>query len=415
MLDSPAKISHTETTKAEKAKGNQAPFPLGLRGRGFFNGCDRILELRLGLIFSTTGSYAALGQSALAGALGAIEALQRHADRPITPVIADPGGDMAAYERMTREMLESGVRHIVGAITSWSRKEMIPLLERHGGLLWYPCPYEGFESNDHVVYLGASPNHHVVPAIDWIAAQGMRRAYLLGSNYVWGWETLRLARECLKARNIEVVGERHVPLGAHMPDHVLDEIRDQSPDCVIDSLIGPSNTSFLQAMAARDHADRTAVQVVSFNQSEADLAEIGSAANGLLSAGSFFEENASDTLRDAARRHAPNGRVSSFFATSFAAVEMISTAVRSAGTDAPSAVFRAAAETPVVTAMGAMPIDPVLRHAMLTPRLAIARNGRFEIVCSADTPVAADPYMTSQAARLPQSTPVPQRELRVVK
>jgi len=49
-------------------------------------------------------------------------------------VIADPGGDLAAYERMTREMLESGVRHIVGAITSWSRKEMIPLLERHGGL-----------------------------------------------------------------------------------------------------------------------------------------------------------------------------------------------------------------------------------------------------------------------------------------
>lgn len=96
------------------------------------------LTLRLGPVLSTTGSYAALGQSALAGALAAIESVSQSDAHPITPVIADPGGDMATYERMTREMLQDGVRHIVGAITSWSRKEMIPLLERHGGLLWYP-------------------------------------------------------------------------------------------------------------------------------------------------------------------------------------------------------------------------------------------------------------------------------------
>lgn len=372
------------------------------------------MTLRLGLVFSTTGSYAALGQSALAGALAAIDSLRQSGARPITPVIADPGGDMAAYERMTRDMLQDGVRHIVGAITSWSRKEMIPLLERHGGLLWYPCPYEGFESNDHVVYLGASPNHHVVPATDWIAAQGLRRAFLLGSNYVWGWETLRLARQCLTERGIEVVGERHVPLGATTPAHILDEIRERQTDCVIDSLIGPSNTSFLQGIAARSRADRAPVQVVSFNQSEADLAEIGPSANGLLSAGSFFEANASDMLRDAARRHAPNGRVSSFFATSFAAVEMIDAAVRSAGTDEPSAVFRRAVETPVVTAMGVMPIDPVLRHAMLTPRLAMARDGHFEMVHSAAAPVAADPYMTSLASVPCRATPAARPKLRVV-
>jgi branched-chain amino acid transport system substrate-binding protein len=373
------------------------------------------VELRLGLVFSTTGSYAALGQSALAGALGAIETIGERNGDLITPVIADPGGDLAAYERMTRELLESGVRHIVGAITSWSRKEMIPLLERYGGLLWYPCPYEGFESNDHVVYLGASPNHHVIPAMDWIAAQGFRRAFLVGSNYVWGWETLRLARECLTARGVEVVGERHVPLGVISPSRIFEEMGDQNADCVIDSLIGPSNTSFLQGLAARNMAGAQPVQVVSFNQTEADLDEIGPAANGLLSAGSFFEPNASDMLRDVARRHAPNQRVSSFFATSFAAVEIISAAVRRAGTDDPSTVFRAAAETPVVTAMGAMPIDPVLRHTMLTPRLSIARNGSFEVVQYAEAPIAADPYMTSQTAGFPGSNPVPRRELRVVK
>ena len=333
----------------------------------------------------------------------------------VTPKILPPTASATNPPLLISELLESGVRHIVGAITSWSRKEMIPLLELHGGLLWYPCPYEGFECNDHVVYLGASPNHHVVPVTDWIAAQGMRRVFLVGSNYIWGWETLRLARDCLTARGVDVVGERHVPLGADTPDHVLDEIRDRNADCVIDSLIGPSNTSFLQGLAARSRSHRPAVQVASFNQSEADLTEIGSAANGLLSAGSFFEENADDTLRDAARRHAPNGRVSSFFATSFAAVEMIACAVQRAGTDSPAAVFQAAAEEPMTTTMGMVSIDPVMRHAMLTPRLAIARNGSFKIVQCTDAPVAADPYMTTQTARLPRCTPLPKGKLRVVK
>ena len=357
------------------------------------------MTLRLGLIFSTTGSYAALGRSALAGALGAIAAL-RADGIAIEPVIRDPGGDVARYERETTALLEDGVQHILGAITSWSRKEMIPALERGGGLLWYPCPYEGFESNDHVVYLGAAPNHHVLPATDWIARQGLRRAYLVGSNYVWGWETLRLARERLEARGVGIVGERFVPLGSDRHDHVIEEIRARDADCVIDSLIGPTNASFLQGLAARDpgRVGRPG-HVVSFNQTEADLDALGPAADGLLSAGCLFEEDASAALRDAARNHAPNGRVSAFLASAHAAVEVFAEGCRRAGTDAPRAVFRAAAQRPVATAMGEVRIDPVLRHAALAPRLALAEGGRFRVIERAAAPVPADPYLTAQRAR----------------
>ena len=110
------------------------------------------------------------------------------------PILRDPGGDVARYEAGMAPLLEDGVHHIPGAITSWSRKEMIPVLEHIGGLLWYPCPCEGSESNGHVVYLSGAPNHHVLPTTERIARQGMRRACLVGSNYVWGWETLRLAQ-----------------------------------------------------------------------------------------------------------------------------------------------------------------------------------------------------------------------------
>ncbi|MEM8956497.1 MAG: transporter substrate-binding protein [Pseudomonadota bacterium] len=357
------------------------------------------MSLRLGLIFSTTGSYAALGQSALAGALGAIETLQAAGGSNITPVIADPRGDMAEYDRLTRSLLDDGVRHILGAITSSSRKEMIPLLERRGGLLWYPCPYEGFESNGHVVYLGAAPNHHVVPVTDWIAEQGMERAYLVGSNYVWGWETLRLARDCLQSHGIEIVGERYVPLGSTSHEHVLDELCAQDVDCVVDSLIGPSNTSFLHGLAARDPARvGRPGHVASFNQTEADLGDLGAAANGLISAGSLFEEDAGDALKEAAKRHAPNGRVSSFLATSYAAVEIIAEALERAGSEDPRAVFEAASSASVTTAMGSVSIDPVLRHAELRPCLSLAENGRFRVVERMERAVPADPYLAARNA-----------------
>jgi len=353
------------------------------------------MTLRLGLIFSTTGSYAALGQGALAGALGAIEALKDTVE--IEPSICDPGGDVTRYESMASELLDDGVRHIVGAITSWSRKEMIPVLERKDGLLWYPCPYEGFECNDHVVYLGAAPNHHVVPAIDWIADSGMRSAYLVGSNYVWGWETLRLARDRLQAAGVEIVGERYVPLGSTEHAHVVEEIVATGADCVCNSLIGPSNSTFLRDLMARDPARRGRDgHVVSFNQTEADLDTLGSAADGLLSAGAFFEEDADPALVDAAARFAPNARVSAFLASAYAAVEIFAAAARTAGTDAPRKVFAAASAHPHLTAMGEMRIDPVMRHAALAPRLALARDGAFRVIDRAPATIPADPYLAHQ-------------------
>ncbi len=355
------------------------------------------MKLRLGLIFSTSGSYEALGQSALAGALGAIDALRERGIADIEPVIRDPVGDVARYERDTADLLDSGVRHIVGAITSWSRKEMIPVLERKGGLLWYPCPYEGFECNDHVVYMGASPNHHVVPATDWIARQGMQRAYLVGSNYVWGWETLRLARERLQAQGVDIVGERFVPLGSCAHAHVVAEICGTGAECVVNSLIGPSNISFLGDLSAsQDKVGQERRLVVSFNQTEADLDAYGTSADGLLSAGCFFEEDSSPALQRAARTRAPGGRASAFLAGAHAAVEVFAAAALRAGSDDPRAVFQGASGAPVATEMGEIRIDPVLRHAALRPSLAIAMDGRFRVIQREPRAVPADPYLTGQ-------------------
>lgn len=360
----------------------------------FFLG-DADIRLELGLIFSRSGGYAALGTSALSGAMMAVEDMNRSGRCDIRVSFRDPGGDAASYELHTADLLGAGVRHIIGAITSWSRKDMIPVLERMGGLLWYPCPYEGFESNDHVVYLGAAPNHHLLPLVERVASKGMRTAYLVGSNYVWGWETLRLARDCLQARGLEILGERFVPLGSTAHAHVIDEVEESQPDVIVNSLIGPSNVSFISELARRcPERRRRTGHMVSCNQTEVDLDALGPAADGLLSAGAFFEEDAPETLCAQARQRDPAARISSFMATSYASVEIVVEAARRAGTDEPHAVFRAAAAAPIDTVLGPITIDPVMRHAALAPRLAVAKNGRFHVIERAAEPVPADPYLS---------------------
>lgn len=373
-----------------------------------------MIQFDLGLIFSTSGPYAALGQSALCGAALAIEDLYEAGVADIRPTVCDPGGEPPLYEAATAEVLSSGsIRHVVGAITSWSRKDMIPILERHGGLLWYPCPYEGFESSDHVVYLGAAPNHHMVPLIERVVEMGARRAYLIGSNYVWGWETLRLARERLAAHGAVVVGERYVPLGSTDHSLVMQEVAAEQPDVIVNSLIGPSNVAFMRALCGLDSWQLGRFgAVVSCNQTEVDLDDLGPAADGMLSGGSFFESLATDEFRRRVAERAPNGRVSSFLATSYAAVQVLAAAIARAGCDEPRAVFRAATGASTDTVLGAIDIDAVTRHAALKPHLAVASRGRFEVIHSAEAPVRADPYLTNLSDVAPQQSSKP--DLRVV-
>ena len=100
-------------------------------------------------------------------------------------------------------------RHIIGCITSWSRKEVIPVLEKAGGTLWYACPYEGFEANEHVVYMHACPNQHLVPLLGYVVPRFGANGFLTGSNYIWGWETNRVARDLIADAGGKVLGERY--------------------------------------------------------------------------------------------------------------------------------------------------------------------------------------------------------------
>ena len=155
-------------------------------------------QIAIGLLYSRSGSYRLIAEACRTGALSAIALINGDpaSDLTLIPDERDPGGNIDLYAPLCDDILRTtGARHVLGCVTSWSRKEVIPTLEARRGTLWYVVPYEGFEASDHVVYTHACPNQHLLPLLDWaLPAQG-RRAYLTGSNYIWGWEMNRLARD----------------------------------------------------------------------------------------------------------------------------------------------------------------------------------------------------------------------------
>ena len=173
-------------------------------------------RIEIGILHSRSGNYALVAEACRAGAIAAIADINADPDGPIELVAVerDPGGNIDRYAPACADILaNSGARHIIGCVTSWSRKEVIPVLEKAGGTLWYACPYEGFEANEHVVYMHACPNQHLVPMLAYVVPRFGADGFLLGSNYIWGWETNRVARDLIADAGGKVLGERYLPLG----------------------------------------------------------------------------------------------------------------------------------------------------------------------------------------------------------
>ena len=359
-------------------------------------------SLRLGILFSTSGDYGVLGRDCRDGAMIAIEDLRVTCSIAVEPVFGDPAGSSELYIELARRMLqEDGCRHVIGTVTSQARKDVIPVVEKHDGQLWYVCPYEGFEANSNVIYTGACPNQHLLPLFEHMLPAYGRRVYLAGANYIWGWEMNRLAREIVTEAGGAIVGERCLPIGDTDVERIVAEVVARRPDFILSNMLGPSNHAFLQAMQKLGRRDPTfrpeRCPVVSCDLTECELPEIGfGVADGQLAAASYFDSLDSVANRalkaQVAARFGSDRRVSSYFATSYATVRLCAEAVTRCGTDDPIKVRAGLAGIEAPSPLGPLLVDPATNHANLPFLLGRISGADFVILQSRPAAVA-DPYL----------------------
>ncbi|AWN54634.1 transporter substrate-binding domain-containing protein [Methylobacterium sp. 17Sr1-1] len=358
----------------------------------------------VGIVFSQTGPYAMMGREMLCGAMLAIEEIAQDPafDFGFVPVVRDPGGRVSAYHDACDALIRhEGVDHVIGCYTSASRKEVLPLFERTERLLWHPARYEGFECSDQIIYVGASPNHNVVPLARYMIESLADEVFCVGSNYVWTWETNRVMREIVGAAGGRILAERLLDLGGTGVAHMVDEIMARRPPVVFNTLVGESSYRFVQALHAALARAGAAIPMLSCSLCEPELRRIGPEASvGCITSSAYFEsldrpENHAFVARWKARFGAESSPSVDGQATYVAAM-LLARAVRRAGTTEAAAVRQAAAGHVFEAPQGPVWIDPSNNHCFATPRLARSMPGNsFEIFWEAPAPMAPDPYLSA--------------------
>ncbi|MBQ3670343.1 MAG: transporter substrate-binding protein, partial [Treponema sp.] len=204
--------------------------------------------VKVGLLHSFTGTMAISENPVCDAELLAISEINAAGGvlgKLIEPVKCDGASDPQVFAEKARELLqEEKVATVFGCWTSAARKAVKPVFEELYGLLWYPVQYEGMEASPNIMYMGASPNQQIVPAVDYCIEHFGKKFFLVGSDYVFPHTANRIIKAQLAQLDGECLGEEYVPMGHSDFGGIIAKIKETKPDVIINTLNGDSNVSF---------------------------------------------------------------------------------------------------------------------------------------------------------------------------
>lgn len=362
---------------------------------------------RVGLLFSATGVTADVETSQLGGTLLAIDEINAAGGvrgRRIEAVAYDPASDPRAFRSLAERLLaEDGVRLLFGCYMSSTRKAVLPVVEAQGGLLFYPTLYEGFEYSRHCVYTGAAPNQNSIQLASYLLRHYGNRFFLIGSDYVYPYESNRIMSDFVVQSRGRVLGEVYVPLGA--PEaafaEVMEKVREAGPDVIFSTVVGTDTARLYGAHHAAGFSARR-LPIASLTTSEAEVALMGRAvAAGHITAAPFFETLGTPAARRFVaafkKRNGVHRPVTAAAEAAYFQMHLAMQALERAGTDAPEALLAELGAASFEAPQGRVRIEPSNHHAWLRPRIAeIGADGRFHIVWDAGAAVKPDPYCVVQ-------------------
>ena len=233
--------------------------------------------VRVGLLHSLSGTMSISETSVRDAellAISEINAVGGVLGKQIEAVQADGASDPQVFAEEARKLLQNEkVVTVFGCWTSASRKAVKPVFEELYGLLWYPVQYEGMEASPNIMYMGASPNQQIVPAVDYCAQTIGKRMFLVGSDYVFPRTANKIIKAQLAQLDGECLGEEYVPLGGADFSEIIAKIQATKPDVILNSLNGDSNVAFFAALAKAGITSKT-IPVMSFSIAEEEVAKM---------------------------------------------------------------------------------------------------------------------------------------------
>ncbi len=208
----------------------------------------------------------------------------------IDPVIVDGASNWPLFaEKATELLVQDKVAVTFGCWTSVSRKFVQPVFEKQNGLLFYPVQYEGEELSKNIFYVAETFNQQAIPAVNYLLAQGRKKFYLIGTDYVYPQTTNLILYTYLLLQGVPpeniagglrkdnsgrvVSAGKYVPFGHTDFQQIVTEIKRLAASgdaCVINTINGASNVPFFKKIVAAGLKSANC-PVVSFSLAEDEL------------------------------------------------------------------------------------------------------------------------------------------------
>jgi len=363
---------------------------------------------RVGVLFSQTGVTAAVERSQLNATLLAIDEINASGGvlgRPVEPVIYDPASDPKQFRALAERLLQTDrIRLLFGCYMSSTRKAVLPVVEGHRGLLFYPTLYEGFEYSRSCIYAGAAPNQNALQLARYLLSTYGNRFLLVGSNYIYPYESNRLMTDFVMQGRGQVLDELYVPLQAEAADfeRVIRQIKKTSPDVIFSTVVGAGTATFYAAYRAAGF-DPAKMPIASLTTSEAEIAGMNrEAAEGHITAAPFFETTASPAARrfvaSFKAKYGPDAPVTAAAEAAYFQLHLAMRALKRCGSDDPERLLPELRDAEFDAPQGRVRIDPENNHAYLWPRIArLDSSAKFQTVWNPGVRIKPDPYCVVQS------------------
>lgn len=365
--------------------------------------------IKVGILYSETGVTSAIESSQLLGTIFAIEEINQSGGingREIVPVRYDPQSDPARYRALAEHLVSiDNVKVIFGCYMSSTRKAVIPVVERWNRILFYATLYEGFEFSNNLIYTGAAPNQNSVQLADFMMSAFGARVYLVGSDYIYPYESNRTMTDLVMQRQGgETMGRRYVPLDATERDFtgIVADIKEQQPDFIFSTVVGDSTQYFYRAYAEAG-LDPKKIPIASLTTCEVEVAQMGAAvAVGHFTSSPYFQSIDSPTnhacLAKFRARFGELAEPNASWEAAYFQLHLFANAMRAAGSDDIDALMPELLGAEFLAPQGRVRVEPTNHHTCLYPRIGrVNAKGQFTIVRESTRAVAPDPYLVTHS------------------
>ena len=244
--------------------------------------------IRIGAIYSETGSLMTNEQPLIAAMRVAVEEINSHGgilNRRLEIIFRDGQSNPETAALAAEELIQDdNVSAIFGCWSSACRKAVMQVVQKEEVPFYYPVQYEGrgagelpLDPSPNIFYAGAAPNQQIVPVLDWILSDYQApKIFLIGSDYVYPRSANAFIKRMLEGTDAQIVEEKYFDLGNADFSGLSEYLEEMRPDVILNTVNGNDNIALFDEIARFDRDGRR-TRTVSFSIDENQLRDIGEA------------------------------------------------------------------------------------------------------------------------------------------